>query len=145
MGAEGRHTLAGNSSLPFILVVCVKFPLALIHPHIQSPALSIHQSTHFVSADFIPALTARAASRGPPGSPPQPLLPSLLTETPSAACRFLLHRPGKALILHLIPITLLFTFSVEGNGRQKDTRTGEKKSGGGRGQWIMERDVCWIF
>ena len=31
-------------------------PSALIHSHIQLLALSIHQSPHFVSADFIPAL-----------------------------------------------------------------------------------------
>jgi hypothetical protein len=33
-----------------------------------------------------------------------------------------LHRPAKTLILNLIPIVLLFTFPIQGNGRQKDTR-----------------------
>lgn len=49
-----------EQAIPLCLSFCLsvlKSPSALIHSHIQFPALSIHQSPHFVSADFIPALT----------------------------------------------------------------------------------------
>lgn len=49
-----------GQAIPLCLSFCLsvlKSPSALIHSHIQFPALSIHQSAHFVSADFIHALT----------------------------------------------------------------------------------------
>lgn len=108
-------------------------PSALIHSHIQLPALSIHQSPHFVSADFIPALTAvLQPSRGRGGAPPPAatcLLPDLLTEDPVSRLSFSIARARKTLILNLIPIVLLFTFSIEEDGR----KTQEKQGGGGIG------------
>lgn len=48
-----------QQAIPLCLSFCLSVlnsPSALIHSHIQLLALSIHQSPHFVSADFIPAL-----------------------------------------------------------------------------------------
>lgn len=62
-----------QQAIPLCLSFCLSVlnsPSALIHSHIQFPALSIHQSPHFVSADFIPALTiAPQPSRGRGGAP----------------------------------------------------------------------------
>lgn len=133
-----------EQAIPLCLSFCLSVlnsPSALIHSHIQFPALSIHQSPHFVSADFIPALTITLqpspGHRGPP--PPMPTATSCFQtvicwrRAQPAACRLLLHRPAKTLILNLIPIGLFFTFPTEGNGREKDTRekNGEVESGGG--------------
>lgn len=60
-----RNALVGNSSLSFIFFVCIKFPtLPPIHSHIQFPALSIYQWTHFVSADLVLA-AAITSEQGP--------------------------------------------------------------------------------
>lgn len=68
-----------EQAIPLCLSFCLSVlnsPSALIHSHIQFPALSIHQSPHFVSADFIPALTITLqpspGHRGPPPQCPQP-------------------------------------------------------------------------
>lgn len=152
LGAKGGHTWAGNSSLSFILFVCVKFPLCphpfshpvpcFVHPSIPSLCQCwLHPSSH----------NHIAAIARPQGTPP-PRMPTATSRFQTvicwrraqpAACRLLLHRPAKTLILNLIPIGLLFTFPTEGNGREKDTR--REKRGGGEWGRIMERDVCWIF
>lgn len=142
------------------ILLCLSFclsvlnsPSALIHSHNQFPALSIHQSPHFVSADFIGARSPsrcshpEAAGEPPPAASP---LPDLLTEGPSGGLSFSIARPAKTLILNLIPLILLFTFSIEGNGSEEDTRRekrwgGKRWGDGGGGRWIMERDVCRIF
>ena len=151
-----RELRAGilQQAIPLCLSFCLSVlnsPSALIHSHIQFPALSIHQSPHFVSADFIGARSPsrcshpEAAGEPPPAASP---LPDLLTEGPSGGLSFSIARPAKTLILNLIPIVLLFTFSIEGNGSEEDTRRekrwGGKRwgDGGGGGRWIMERDVC---
>lgn len=92
-----RNALAGNSSLSFILFVCVKFPL---WPHPFShpvPALSIHQRAHFVSADFI--LTAAITSeQGPTATRELFHLPSASPRSADGAPDvhgFLLHRQAK--------------------------------------------------
>lgn len=141
-----------QQAIPLCLSFCLSVlnsPSALIHSHIQFSALSIHQSPHFVSADFILTLTI-AHCRHPGGPPPAAasLLRDLLTRAQLATCRFLLHRPAKTLILNLIPIVLLFTFSIQRNERKNNTRReGETEVGGretelGRGGGNNERDVC---
>ena len=134
-----RELRAGilQQAIPLCLSFCLSVlnsPSALIHSHIQFPALSIHQSPHFVSADFIGARSPsrcshpEAAGEPPPAASP---LPDLLTEGPSGGLSFSIARPAKTLILNLIPIVLLFTFSIEGNGSEEDTRR-EKRWGGKR-------------
>lgn len=132
-----------EQAIPLCLSFCLSVlnsPSALIHSHIQFPALSIHQSPHFVSADFIQAHNHIVAMARPRGTTPPPM-PTATSRFQTAicwrraqpaACRFLLHRPAKTLILNLIPIGLLFTFPTEENGREKDTR--REKQGGG-GEW----------
>lgn len=128
-----------QQAIPLCLSFCLSVlnsPSALIHSHIQFPALSIHQSPQFVSADFIVGLTITlqpsqaAAEPPPPAAPPAPR--SADRGPGRAACRSLLHRPAKTLILNLIPIVLLFTFPTEGNARETDTEERGKPRGGGR-------------
>lgn len=107
-----------RQAIPLCLSFCLSVlnsPSALIHSHIQFPALSIHQSLHFVSADFILTLTpphepAHCSHQGTPPTTHTPHTrscfpaPHLLTRAPLATCRFLLNRPAKTPILYLIPI-----------------------------------------
>lgn len=127
-----------QQAIPLCLSFCLSVlnsPSALIHSHIQFPALSIHQSPQFVSADFIAGLTitlqpSQAALEPPP--PAAPPAPRSADRGPGrAACPSLLHRPAKTLILNLIPIVLLFTFPTEGNARETATEEREKPRGGG--------------
>lgn len=137
VGAKGRQTWAGNSSLSFILFVCVKIPLC---PHPFShpvPALSIHQSPHFVSADFIPALTITLQpSPGHRGHPPPQArslpLPDwyLLTEGPARCLSVSIALASKNTNTQPDSDRPAFHLSYWGDRREKDTRR-EKQGGGG--------------
>lgn len=92
-----RNALVGNSSPSFIFFVCVKFPLCphpFSHP---APRLSIHQWTHYVSADFVlaAAITSEQGPRNRRGafSPPICISP-ICWQGPRGLC-FRLHRQAK--------------------------------------------------
>lgn len=101
-----------QQAIPLCLSFCLSVlnsPSALIHSHIQFPALSIHQSPHFVSADFITALAITLQpSPGQGGTPPHPSpcsplaaasrsSPSrvLLTEGPAGCLSFSIAQASK--------------------------------------------------
>lgn len=62
-----------QQAIPLCLSFCLSVlnsPSALIHSHIQFPALSIHHSPHFVSADFIRLSQSRSSHPEAAGEPP---------------------------------------------------------------------------
>lgn len=97
VGSNCRNTLAGNSSLSFILFVCVKFPLCP-HPSSHPFPSSVHPSIHTLcqywlhpgSHNHIPAIPKRhrGAIRLPSVSPRS-------ADGGPDACRLLLHRQAK--------------------------------------------------
>lgn len=95
-----------EQAIPLCLSFCLSVlnsPSALIHSHIQFPALSIHQSPHFVSADFIQAHNHIVAMARPRGTTPPPQAHShlplpdcdLLTEGPAGCLSFSIAQASK--------------------------------------------------
>lgn len=142
-----------EQAIPLCLSFCLSVlnsPSALIHSHIQFPALSIHQSPHFVSADFIPALTITLQpSPGHRGPPPHAhshlLLPDrdLLTEGPAGGLSSSIAQASKN--TNTQPDSYWPVFHLSYWGEWKRERHKREKRGGGEWGRIMERDVCWIF
>lgn len=139
VGAEGGHTWAGNSSLSFILFVCVKFPLCphpfshpvpcFVHPSIPSLCQCwLHPSSH----NHIAAIVR---PRGTPPCPQPPPLPhcDLLTESPAGCLSFSIAQASKN--TNTQPDSYWPAFHLSYWGEWKRERRHRREKAGGGGGW----------
>lgn len=151
MGAEGGHPSASNSSLSFILFVCVKFPLCP-HPFSHPVACFVHPSIPSLCQCWLhPSARLRhcgAAILRPRESPPLP--------PPRFA--FCWRRARLRLVVFYCPgqqkhwystwfLSSCFSpFLLRGNGSEKDTRR-EKRWGGKKwsiGEGVDSGERCLL-
>jgi len=146
-----------QQAIPLCLSFCLSVlnsPSALIHSHIQLLALSIHQSPHFVSADFIPALAFAIVAQPSWGRgrvPARCLLPAWRSADgePGGGLSFSIAQASKNTNTqpdsYRPAFHLFYCGEMEARKTQGERNGGEERNGVlGRG-WIVERDVCWIF
>lgn len=124
------NTSTGHSSLSFPVCVC-STPPTLVHSLIHIPALTIHQSLHFVSTDFIQDPCNHSGERvgvdaSPLGSSSAPICicsfplsaDGRASRSPDAR-RLLLHRQAKTLMPQLVSAPNYSPFSATHTGTNK--------------------------
>lgn len=146
LGAKGGHTWAGNSSLSFILFVCVKIPLCphpfshpvpcFVHPSIRSLCQCwLHPSSH----NHIVAIARPQGTPSPPHAFARSHLPlpdcDLLMEGPAGCLSFSIALASKNTNTQPDSYRPAFHLSCWGEWkreRHKERETeGEVKGGGG--------------